>query len=52
MQRKWSATYAHCVRDALNNKRNNISQDLKTEIKGEQYFGNVGELGTNFTHMI
>ena len=35
-QREWSATYAHCVRDALNNKRNNVSQDLKSEIKGKK----------------
>jgi type IV pilus biogenesis protein CpaD/CtpE len=36
-QHKWSATYAHCVRDALNNKRNNVSQDLKkAEIKGKK----------------
>jgi hypothetical protein len=35
-QREWIATYAHCVRDALNNKRNNVSQDLKLEIKGKQ----------------
>ena len=34
-KRDWCATYAHCVRDALNNKRNNVSQDLKTEIKGK-----------------
>jgi hypothetical protein len=34
-QREWSATYAHCVRDALNNKRNNVSQALKSEIKGK-----------------
>jgi hypothetical protein len=35
-QHKWSATYAHCVRDALNNKGNNVSQDLKAEIKGKK----------------
>jgi hypothetical protein len=35
-QHEWSATYAHCVRDALNNKRNNVSQDLKAEIKGKK----------------
>jgi hypothetical protein len=36
-QREWIATYAHCVRDDdLNNKRNNVSQDLKLEIKGKQ----------------
>jgi len=34
-RRDWCATYAHCVRDALNNKRNNVSQDLKAEIKGK-----------------
>ena len=33
-QRDWCATYVHSVRDALNNKCNNVSQDLKTEIKG------------------
>ncbi len=52
MQREWSATYAHCVRDALNNKRNNVSQDLKTEIKGKQCFENVDNIGTTVTHMI
>jgi hypothetical protein len=35
-QHEWSATHAHCVRDALNNKRNNVSQDLKAEIKGKK----------------
>jgi hypothetical protein len=35
-QHECSATYAHCVRDALNNKRNNVSQDLKAEIKGKK----------------
>jgi hypothetical protein len=35
-QHEWSTTYAHCVRDALNNKRNNVSQDLKAEIKGKK----------------
>jgi hypothetical protein len=35
-QQEWSTTYAHCVRDALNNKRNNVSQDLKAEIKGKK----------------
>jgi hypothetical protein len=35
-QHEWSATYAHCVRDVLNNKRNNVSQDLKAEIKGKK----------------
>jgi hypothetical protein len=35
-QHEWSAKYAHCVRDALNNKRNNVSQDLKAEIKGKK----------------
>ena len=34
-KRDWCATYAHCVRNAINNKRNNVSQDLKMEIKGE-----------------
>ena len=31
----WKSTYAHAVRDALNNRRNNTSQDLKKEFKGE-----------------
>lgn len=31
----WKSTYAHAVRDALNNRRNNTSQDLKKELKGE-----------------
>ncbi len=35
-QPDWCATYAHTVRDALNNKRNNVSQDLKSEIKGKR----------------
>jgi hypothetical protein len=35
-QHEWSASYAHCVREALNNKRNNVSQDLKAEIKGKK----------------
>jgi hypothetical protein len=35
-QRDWSASYAHCLRDALNNKRNNVSQDLKIVIKGKK----------------
>jgi hypothetical protein len=35
-QHEWSPTYAHCVRDALNNKRNNVSQDLKAEIKDKK----------------
>ena len=52
MQREWSATYAHCVRDALNNKRNNVSQDLKMEIKGKQCFENDDNIGTTVTHMI
>jgi hypothetical protein len=34
-RREWTATYAHCVRDALNNKRNNVSQNLKSEVKGK-----------------
>ena len=34
-QRDWCATYAHCIRNALNNKRNNVPQDLKVEIKGK-----------------
>jgi hypothetical protein len=43
-QHKWSATYAHCVRDALNNKRNNVSQDLKTEIKGKKRFKDMKDI--------
>jgi hypothetical protein len=35
-QHEWSSTCAHCVGDALNNKRNNVSQDLKAEIKGRK----------------
>jgi hypothetical protein len=35
-QHEWSAMYAHCVRDALHNKCNNVSQDLKVEIKGKK----------------
>ena len=30
----WKSTYAHAVRDALNNRRNNTSQDLKKELAG------------------
>jgi hypothetical protein len=30
----WKSTYAHAVRDALNNRRNNTSQDLKKELTG------------------
>jgi hypothetical protein len=36
IQRDWCATYASCVRGAINNKRNNVSQDLKMEIKGKK----------------
>jgi hypothetical protein len=32
----WKSTYAHSVRDALNNRRNNTSQDLKKELAGKQ----------------
>jgi hypothetical protein len=35
-QHEWSATYAYCVHDALNNKRNNVSQDPKAEIKDKK----------------
>jgi hypothetical protein len=35
-QHEWSTMYAHCVRNALNNKRNNVSQDPKAEIKGKK----------------
>jgi len=31
----WKNTYAHAVRDAINNRRNNTAQDLKREITGE-----------------
>ena len=31
----WKSTYAHAVRDALNNRRNNTSQDLKKELSGK-----------------
>ena len=30
----WKSTYAHAVRDALNNRRNNTSQDLKKALLG------------------
>ena len=30
----WKSTYAHSVRDALNNRRNNTCQDLKKELSG------------------
>jgi hypothetical protein len=43
-QHEWSATYAHCIRDALNNKRNNVSQDLKAEIKGEKGFKDMKDI--------
>ena len=45
-QREWSATYAHCVRDALNNKRNNVSQDQKSEIKGNYRFKEIRDIET------
>jgi hypothetical protein len=44
-QHEWSATYAHCVHDALNNKRNNVSQDLKAEIKGKKWFKEMKDIG-------
>jgi predicted transposase YbfD/YdcC len=31
----WKSTYAHSVRDALNNRRNNTAQDLKKELAGK-----------------
>jgi predicted transposase YbfD/YdcC len=31
----WKSTYAHSVRDALNNRRNNTAQDLKKELVGK-----------------
>jgi hypothetical protein len=43
-QHKWSASYAHCVRYALNNKRNNVSQDLKAEIKGKKWFKDMKDI--------
>jgi hypothetical protein len=43
-QQEWSATYAHCVRDALNNKRNNVFQDLKVEIKGKKWFKDMKDI--------
>jgi hypothetical protein len=36
-QRKWTPTYAHCLYcDALNNKHNNVPQDLKSEIRNKK----------------
>ena len=32
---QWQVTYAHAVREALNNKRNNVAQQLKMEVKGK-----------------
>jgi hypothetical protein len=43
-QHEWSATYAYCVRDALNNKRNNVSQDLKAEIKDKKWFKDMKDI--------
>ena len=45
-QQEWSTTYAHCVQDALNNKRNNVSQDLKSEIKGKYRFKEIRDIET------
>ena len=50
-QQEWSATYAHCVCDALNNKRNNVSQDLKSEIKGKQKSRDSEDIRTNVDNM-
>jgi hypothetical protein len=50
-QHKWSATYAHCAPDALNNKHNNVSQDLKSEIKGKNRFKEIRDIGTNVADM-
>ena len=36
-QRDWIATFAPYVRDALNNKRNNVAQDLKAVVKGTHH---------------
>jgi uncharacterized Ntn-hydrolase superfamily protein len=35
-ERDWMATYAPYAKDALNNKRNNVSQDLKKAFKGKR----------------
>jgi hypothetical protein len=43
-QHEWSAMYAHCVRDALHNKCNNVSQDLKVEIKGKKWFKDMEDI--------
>ena len=32
---QWQVIYAHAVREALNNKRNNVAQQLKMEVKGK-----------------
>ncbi len=50
-KRDWSFTYAHCVRDALNNKRNNVCQDLKSEIKGKQNSRDREGIRTNVDNM-
>ncbi len=34
-ERDWMATYAPYAKDALNNKRNNVSQDLKKAVAGK-----------------
>ena len=36
-ERDWMATYAPYAKDALNNKRNNVSQDLKKAVKGKHF---------------
>jgi hypothetical protein len=50
-QRKWSAIYAHCICDALNNNCNIVSQDLKLEIKGKNRFKEITDIGTNIANM-
>ena len=32
---QWQVIYAHAVREALNNKWNNVAQQLKVEVKGK-----------------
>ena len=36
-ERDWMATYAPYAKDVLNNKRNNVSQDLKKAVKGKHF---------------
>ena len=46
----WKSTYAHAVRDALNNRRNNSSQDLKKELTGTYVVDAVPWHDGPFTH--